>query len=1016
MNVKLKALSVGVLFFTGQALLSQQTPQDSTRTQDIEEVMVVGYSKINRSEFVGTASQVDMTSLDNKSASNVSQALAGEVAGVRVINPTGQPGANAQIRVRGFGSVNGNRSPLYILDGTPYEGNISVINPDDIESMTVLKDASATAIYGARGANGVVIINTKRGRSNRSFIQLESKIGVNTALIPRYDVVRSPEEYIGLAWEGLYNQARALGNANPINAANNGLFGGTGISNAYNLWNVPGASLIDPVTRQVREGVQRRYNPEDWRDYAFKPGLRSETNLSMSGGADKTTYYTSFGYLKDEGYSINSNFERYTTRMNLNFQPKTWLKGTFNMGYAFTKSKNNGQTADSGSIFWFVDNIPSIYPLFLKDANGNNVYDPRVGEVYDYGNQAGRSRGFGLGTNAIADANYNINNYRKHELNYNANMDATLAQNLTFETRFAGQYYNNNRDLLTNPYYGSAVSTGGSLYKTKAEMFTWNFLQLLRYKNRFGKHGLEAFVAHESNYYEYRFLAGSKAGLVDPFTPEFNNSITNTGLGSYIYDYKLESYFGQLNYDFDNKYYLQATVRRDGSSRFLQDKWDVFPSLGLGWLVSREGFMNNDIFPLLKLKASYGLVGDQALVASNATDQNIGYYPGYNVYDVGSMMGAIATTFNRYGYPDLTWEKKKKFQAGVEFSLFKNRIIEGAVDFYSDRTENLIFDTRLAPSTAEAIRKANSGALLNQGVEFSVTGHIIKKKDFYLDLTVNGEHTRNKMVEMPFDPATLAPKILDVSGEAGYGRAQGYSLYDYYMREWAGVNSQTGAGQWIINYVDTNGNGVLDAGDQRITSLYEFQQANPNAVISQGVTENYAEATQKFVGKSAIPDLRGAVNLAFGYKNFAIGAQMLYSIGGYSYDAAYGTLMGNMVAGSGNWHKDIHGSWKNPGDITDIPRLSNANGTDINYGARSTRFLTKSDYLLLNNVNVSYTFTKDILNGTGLNSLTLSVAGDNLWLKSKRKGFNPLTSETGQSDVYNYAPLSTLTFGVKANF
>ncbi|MPT33032.1 MAG: SusC/RagA family TonB-linked outer membrane protein [Chryseobacterium sp.] len=1012
---KLTTSVLAVVLSSSFAVVSAQTVKDSTKTQDIEEVMVVGYSKVNRNEFVGTASQVNTKSIENKAVTNVSQALAGEVAGVRIINPSGQPGANASVRVRGFGSVNGNRDPLYILDGAPFEGNISVINTDDIESMTVLKDATATAIYGARGANGVIVINTKKGKSNRSNIQIESKIGTNLALLPRYDVVQSPEEYIALAWQGLYNKGRLLNNADPAAYANTNLFG-SGINSNYNMWNVAGADLIDPNTRQVRDGVTRKYNPENWRDYAFKPGLRTETNLSMSGGADKTTYYTSFGYLKDEGYSINSNFERYNTRMNLGFQPKSWLKGTFNMGYAFTKSKNNGQTSDSGSIFWFVDNIPSIYPLFMRDAAGNKIYDPNVnGDVYDYGNVAGRARGFGLGTNAIADATYDQDFYRKHELNTNLSFEATVAKNLTFETRIGGQYYNNSRDNLNNPYYGSSASTGGAIYKAKYEMFTWNFLQLLRYKNRFGNHGIEAFAAHESNSYEYRFLSGSKAGLVDPSSPEFNNGVTTTGLNSYIYDYKLESYFGSISYDYANKYLLSASVRRDGTSRFKQDKWDVFSSVGLGWIISREDFMNTNLFPLLKLKASYGIVGDQALVASNATNQNIGYYPGFNVYTTGSMMGAIAATYDRYGYPDLTWEKSKKFQTGIEFSLFKDKIIEGSVDYYNNKTDNLIFDVRLAPSTSMAINKANSGTLVNQGFEFTLTGHILKKSDFFLDLNVNGELTRNKLTEMPFDPATLGPKILDVS-EVGYGRAQGHSIYDYYMREWAGVNSQTGAAQWVMHYVDTNGNGQFDAGDQKISSLYEFQKANPNAAISQGVTETYADATQKFVGKSALPDIRGAVNLNFGYKNFAIGAQMLYSIGGYSYDSTYAGLMANSIVGNNNWHKDIHNSWQNPGDITDTPRLSNANGTDTNFSAQSTRFLTKSDYFLLNNVNVSYTFTKDVLQGTGLNSLSLSVSGDNLWIKSKRKGFNPSTSETGQSSTYNYAPLSTLTFGVKANF
>ena len=1002
MNVKLRALSMAAVFFSGALLVAQQ--RDTISTQDIDEVIVVGYSKVKKESYTGTASAVDQTSVDRKSVSTVTQALAGEVAGVRVINTSGQPGTEATIRIRGFGSVNGNRSPLYVLDGAPYTGNISSISPDDIESMTILKDATATAIYGSRGANGVVLINTKKGRSNRSTMQLESKVGFNFNFLPRYDVIESPEEYIGLSWEALYNQARANNNADPVKFANDRLFSNSGIRPQYNMWGVSAAELIDPVTKQVRPGVGRKYNPENWEDYAFQPSIRTENNFSMSGGSDKTTYYTGIGYLKDEGYSINSGFERYTGRLNLSHQAKDWLKGDFNIGYAYSKSKNNGQSDDSGSIFWFVDNIPSIYPLFLRDGAGNIVGDPKFGgNQYDYG----VGRGFGALTNAIADATLDQDKRYKHEINSNLFLEATILPWLKFETRLAGQYYNTSRDVLNNPYYGSAAGQGGSIYKAKTELFSWNFLQLLRATKEYGEHSIEALVAHENNYYQSKFMDGSRSGLIDPFIPEFNNATVQGKASSFIEDYTLESYFGQVTYDYANKYFLSLTGRRDGSSRFLNDKWDNFYSAGIGWMVSKENFFQNvDAIKTLKLKASYGTVGDQG---------GVGFYPGYNVYEAGNFMGDISTNFLRSGYPNLTWERANIFQTGIEFALLKSRAITGSVDYYNKKTDNLIFDSRLAPSTGNSIEKVNSGELTNSGIEFTINADLFKKESFRMSIGVNGEMLNNKLNKMPFDPSTQKDKIIDVSASS-FGRVAGRSIYDFYMREYAGVNAQTGAAQWFVNYIDKNGNGGFDKGEQ-IASLYEYEQANPGASnIMQGTTEVYSEATQKFLDKSAIPDIRGAANLNVEYKGFFVAAQMLYSFGGYSYDGAYAGLMHNRVVGGNNWSTDIRDRWQNPGDITNVPRLSSNRTGDANYNSLSSRFLTKSDYLVLNNVTFGYTLPKTYLANMGINSLQLSVSGDNLWINSKRKGFNPSTSETGASDQYRYSPLSTITFGAKFNF
>ena len=424
-------------------------------------------------------------------------------------------------------------------------------------------------------------------------------------------------------------------------------------------------------------------------------------------------------------------------------------------------------------------------------------------------------------------------------------------------------------------------------------------------------------------------------------------------------------------------------------------------------MVSKENFFQNvDAIKTLKLKASYGTVGDQA---------GVGFYPGYNVYNPGNFMGDIATNFLRSGYPDLTWERANIFQTGIEFALLKSRAITGSVDYYNKKTDNLIFDSRIAPSTGNAIEKVNSGELINSGVEFTLNADIFRKENFKLSLGFNGEMLNNKLTKMPFDKSTGKDKVIDVS-EASFGRVEGRSIYDYYMREYAGVNAQTGAAQWFVNFVDKNNNGTFDVGEQ-IASLYEYEQANPGASnILQGTTEVYSQATQKFLDKSAIPDIRGAFNLNAEFKGFFVAAQMLYSFGGYSYDGAYATLMQNGQIGGNNWHTDIRDRWQNPGDITNVPRLTSNRAGDTNYASLSSRFLTKSDYLVLNNVTVGYTVPKMLLANMGINTLQLSVSGDNLWINAKRDGFNPSTSETGSSNMYRYSPLSTITFGAKFNF
>ncbi len=1023
----IKASSGEVLVFSYIGLKTQEIVIGSSNTIDLvmeedisslQEVVITGYGTSTKQAFAGTATTVKSENLVAKNVSNVSQALAGEVAGVTVINTSGQPGTTSTIRIRGFGSVNGNRSPLYVLDGVPFSGSLNSINPSDIQSMTVLKDATATAIYGARGSNGVILITTKSGKAGESYIEAEVKTGMNVQIVPRYDVIKSPEEYIGYAWEGKYNRGVITGESDPVAYANANLFSASYVDPGYNMWNVAGASeLIDPVTHMVRNGVTRIYTPELYSDAAFDSAFRKETNVRMGGGSEKSDYYFSVGYLDDDGYAIKTNFKRYNTRLNLNSDLREWLKVGANIGYTFSESLNNGQTAGSENVFEFADKMAPIFPVYLRDNNYNLVPDQIFGGYqYDYGSVSGfRSRPNANNLNPIASALYDFNGSKRHELNGNVSVNIKFTDYLTLENRYGYQYSMERFKSYTNPFYGTATGDGGNLATTDRERLSQDFLSLLRFKDNFGEHSIEALIAHQSNEYTFSESAQFKGLVVLDGLLELDNFVNNLAPPSgFSEGFSIESFFAQINYDFRDTYYFTISGRRDGSSRFVKDKWDNFGSVGVAWVASNEDFLKNDVLSFLKLKASYGITGDQA---------GVGYYSGYDTYNT-SFLGGISISPRGNGSPDLTWETAKMYQVGLEFTL--GDYIDGNIDYYNKRTDNLIFDRRVGPSQGIAIITVNDGELENQGFEFDITGHLIDTNDFKLDLTVNGEIFDNKIITMPIDPATGEQKYLD-NQSGNYGWSVGRSIFDFYMREWAGVDPADGSPMWYQYYDDMNNNGILDDGEgdfeiledgintNQTGSIVEYTSRVSNTNIKKTVTHTYADATQVYNNKSAIPDVRGAFRLTGVFKNFNFATQFTYSLGGWAYDGQYGELMSDRFGGVGNnYHRDIAERWMQPGDITNVPRLSD--GIDQTASSPSTRFLTKTDYLALNNALIGYTMPRDFLAGTGIDDVNIWVSGDNLFIKTARDGFNPTTSESGNSGRRLYAPMTTFTLGARVKF
>tara|TARA_B110000503_G_C7165417_1_gene421681 strand:+ start:443 stop:3670 length:3228 start_codon:yes stop_codon:yes gene_type:complete len=975
-----------------------------------DEVILVGYGTSSREAFTGTATLIAKENIEAKTVSNISQALRGEVAGVNVITGSGAPGSDATIRIRGFGSVNGNSAPLYVVDGAPYSSDITSINPADIESITVLKDAAATSIYGSRGANGVILVATKQGKAGSSIISVDVKSSVNSLMLPNYQVINSPEQYIETAWGSLVTKAKLLGQADPIAWANANLYGtNEGIDDHYNIWNVSGSSLIDPNTGKIASGVSRRYNPTSWSDAAFGTGVRSEANMQFSGGDEKTRFATSFGYLDDQGYTIKSNYTRYTTRINVEHKAKDWFTIGGNIAYTGSKyvnsSDSEGSAGSSGNIFALTNTTPSIYDVYLRDDNGVLVSDPIFGgSQYDYGSEYGR-RAWNS-TNGIADAHYDLSQTLGNTLLGNFNIKVNLAKDLSFETRYSGQYQNFDSASRNNPYYGGWATAYGYLSKSVSTATNQNFLQLLRYNKSFNDHSVEVFVAHESTDYKYNYFSAAAQHAILPNTLDLAQYTEIYGRPtSYTQRWTLESYFSQFNYDYAKKYYLTASVRRDGSSRFINNKWGTFGSIGLGWTMSKEDFVSDLGFvDYLKLKASYGVTGDQG------TSLQYGWQlSSINQTATGDYSFTQSSTLAN---PDLTWETSRMFQVGIE-STFFNNTLDVNLDYYSKRVDNLFFNQSLPPSSGFTTLNINSGELLNSGLEFDVNVHVLKAKssnDLKLSLGLNGEFLNNEITEMPTNPFTGEVRVLD--GQL----SKGHSLYDFYMREWAGVDSANGAGLWNLYYNDINNDGVFNTGDESINNMTLYMDENPDARINQTTTSIYAQATQKYVGKSAIPKVRGSFRLNASYKNFDLTTQFSYSLGGYVYDNGYATLMSSSgLVGANNWHTDISNAWSQPGDVTNVPRLSSGISTDVAFNSYSSRFLTKADFLSLNNLRIGYTVPQQFLSKLKISKLNMYISGDNLMMLSGRKGLNP-TTLISSSNSGIYMPMTTFSFGTKVEF
>lgn len=1004
-------------------------------TEVIQEVVVTGYGTVAKGAYAGSAQAVKAEDIEKKNPSDITKALSGEVAGVQVVNSSGQPGTVAGIRIRGIGSISASSSPLYVVDGIPLDaGSISSIDPGDIASTTILKDATATSLYGSRGANGVVLITTKKGSSNgdEGKIEIDVKAGANMRLLPMHEVVDSPEDYIVLAWQSLYNQERIIkkrAETTAVTNANRGLYGEGGIPTIYNLWNKQGSQLINPydsrgnVNPTFSTDVQRLptyENMESWYNTLFSNGLKAEATAKISGGNEKLNYYTSFGYLKDEGYYTSSDFQRFNTRANINYEAKKWLKGGLNIQYSYATMSNPVQddnAANNG--FLFVNQIPPIYPVYVRDANGNIAIDPNTGgKMYDYGDNGNENiaeeggRPYSFGINPAGALEWDQQNIVRHQTVANAFLEFKLYEGLKFTVNAGVQYLNNRINSLTNKYYGDAAGIG-RIANAQYNYLAFTSNQLLEYNKTFNEHSIRVMAGHETTYYTYNYQYGYKKNIVLDNVGELSNAVSMDAVEGYARTSTLESALATVTYDYDSRYLITANYRADGSSKFAKGhRWGHFGSVGGAWNFTNESFMSDykDWIKNGKLRLSWGVLGNQDIGDMLFTDQ-------YNITNVDGDKGYI---WSYKGNPELTWERTSTIDLGLEFSV--GNYLDVEFDYFYKKTDNMLFPRYVAPSLGYGGYYVNDAAMENQGIEFDLKAHLVDTRNVKLDLRLNGGYYRNKMLQMPIDG-------YDENGDEmrmvmSGGMAVGHSTADWYMAHYEGVN-ENGEATYTAYYDANKGDfgttaaelvGEGEKEDNYIGSVYEYTLKNPDADIrTTTVSGQYsAYAGSNYTGKSYMPDLDGGFGIDFEAYGVTLSVSCAYRIGGYGYDNNYALLMHSDKIGSRNWHKDMKNAWTENNQNTDIPRLSN--GTDQYANMASDRFLTSNSYLSLNNINLGYKFPKKLIEKIKLNNLQIWVAADNLAIATARKGYNPMMSSSGTNGYNDYSPLSTIMGGIKVQF
>ncbi|WP_108821844.1 TonB-dependent receptor [Dysgonomonas sp. Marseille-P4361] len=946
-----------------------------------EVVLEVPYGVAKKESFTGSAEVISNTKITKRPVANVTKAIEGQVTGIRTTSGTGQPGEGATIRIRGVGSINASSDPLYVVDGAPYDGSISAINPNDIATITVLKDAAAGALYGARGANGVIMITTRKGEAGKLQVNLKANWGVSSRFIPRYETMDEREYIQSIFYSLRGGDVSEAAGRKAINAmfsdAANRVFGENG---QYFPFKVPEGSsaqgMIDPLTGLVDPSAQLRYS-DDWLGHvtASNP-LRQEYNLTASGGNEKNKYMFSLGYLSENGLLETTKFERFSGRLGVDSELHKWVRAGLNVNFAKnTSNMSNTSGSASSNVFYSAQLIAPVYPIWERNADGSFVIDDLTGDrVFDYGDN--RASGASQGFNSVAtlyDDKYGSesDNFSGRTYVELGNFKGTALDGLKLTTNLSVDYQGGASMTYYNPYFGNSEAVKGTLAKSNARLFSYTFNQLLYYDKDINEdHHISAMVGHEFYRRDYSYLGATKTGFPFGGIHELDAATNISSASSYKDKHTIESVLSSVNYDYKDKYYLSASLRSDASSRFHKDdRWGTFWSAGASWRISQEDFLKDkEWLDNMTIKASYGLQGNDAVGS---------YYAWQAFYDLtwsnATQSGALASSLEN---KELKWEKNANLNVGVE-ARFLNRL-NASIEYFSRKTTDLLLHYPMAPSTGFDGYYRNVGEMKNYGWDIMVGADIVRTNDFNWNLTLMGTYLKNEVTSLSTRPDITGTNTIVRVGEA---------INSFYVAESAGVDPATGNQLfWVYDTVDGK------KGERYVSS-----------------STSKASASRDVHG-SRFPDFEGSINNEFRYKDFDLSVLCTYSLGGEILDGAYLGLLRPTYVGQAA-HVNRADAWVKPGDITDIPRLV-VNKTYVT----TTDDLIDASYFAIKNISLGYNIPKTLISKTGLGAIRFTATADNVVLFNHMKGMNNQSSLAGTNSIGVYVPSRTISFGVDIKF
>ncbi|MEF9986940.1 MAG: TonB-dependent receptor [Bacteroidales bacterium] len=948
----------------------------------IEELMVVAYGTVKKEAYTGSASVIKGEKIMRESAPlSAEKALQGYVAGVRITQTDGQPGAKATVQIRGIGSINGNIEPLYVIDGVPVVSGdmsqlissnvLSAINPDDIESMTVLKDAAATSLYGSRAANGVIIITTKQGKAGKTIFNADYEHGFTHTAMPHelFGLYMSGSEYTEYALEGLKNRYMYDRKALPGQAAyqeGNTSMQEEAMNYAYKNLHSKGKVIhpddnldgkFDYSKADYKKYLTNARNT-DWADELFKGGREDRVNLSARGGNEKLRFFTSLGYFGQVGLIPNSKFERFTGKINIENRVTDYIKFSLNETIAYTDQSGTSSGGYYSNPIWGVKNVNPTAPVYLSD-----------GEYYKY-------PGF---STKIPNYAKNVQEQVKKSANFRSITNFTVAINFTKWLSIRSVNGLDYMNLLESSIAGIDSHDGrnekGNLTEAYTKIMDLTSSNTLNFNKTFSKHNIAALAGYEAKKYRNKYFYGEGSGFISDAFIELDNAAEAVSVGGSYNDDRLISYFVKGDYSYDGKYYFSASYRRDGSSRLAQDaRWGNFYAVSGAWDISRENFIKEiDWINSLRLKASYGTTGNLPT----------GYYESQALFSFTQKYAGDPVFFlSGMGNPALTWEHSKTWNIGVDFSLLNSRL-SGTIEYYNKLTDNLLNNASVSVNTGFTSILINEGKLKNTGVELTLNSRNIVSKNFNWSTDFNISWMNAKVKELPNDIISSS-RIF----------RQGEDLYSFYGREWAGVDSKTGQPLWYVNKYEEDGYTPIKDG----TTTSDVSKAN-QVVLAKAYPSFYGGMTNRFSYKG--------IELSF-LATFTLGGSMYHNLDRQSADGTYiGTY--NPTKGAAD------GVWRKPGDNASKPMI--IYGNPYQTKTVSSRYIMSTNHLRIKNITLSYNLPESFAKKLKLASAKIYVNGTDLFTFFKHNDINPEVSYSGQTNAGSrYPAIKSYRIGINVQF